>query len=60
MKKYLGTVVPPNDNFFAALNSAVASDGTFVYIPKRCVARWSCLPISALTLRKPVSSNVRF
>lgn len=38
VKKYLGTVVPPNDNFFAALNSAVASDGTFVYIPKgvRC------------------------
>ena len=34
VKKYLGTVVPPHDNFFAALNSAVASDGTFVYIPK--------------------------
>lgn len=38
VKKYLGSVVPANDNFFAALNSAVASDGTFVYIPKgiRC------------------------
>lgn len=34
VKKYLGTVVPQNDNFFAALNSAVFSDGTFVYIPK--------------------------
>lgn len=34
VKKYLGTVVPMNDNFFAALNAAVASDGTFVYIPK--------------------------
>ena len=34
IKKYLGTVVPPKDNFFAALNAAVASDGTFVYIPK--------------------------
>ncbi len=33
VKKYLGTVVPQNDNFFAALNSAVFSDGTFVYIP---------------------------
>ena len=33
VKKYLGTVVPPSDNFFAALNSAVFSDGTFVYIP---------------------------
>ncbi len=34
VKKYLGTVVPMNDNFYAALNSAVFSDGTFVYIPK--------------------------
>ena len=33
VKKYLGSVVPPSDNFFAALNSAVFSDGTFVYIP---------------------------
>lgn len=38
VKKYIGTVVPPKDNFFAALNSAVFSDGSFVYIPKgvRC------------------------
>ena len=35
IQKYLGTVVPPADNFFAALNSAVFSDGSFVYIPKR-------------------------
>lgn len=34
VKKYLGTVVPQTDNFFAALNAAVFSDGTFVYIPK--------------------------
>ncbi len=34
IKKYLGSVVPPTDNFFAALNSAVFSDGSFVYIPK--------------------------
>lgn len=33
VKKYLGTVVPPTDNFFAALNAAVFSDGTFVYVP---------------------------
>ncbi|MBR6838597.1 MAG: Fe-S cluster assembly protein SufB [Alphaproteobacteria bacterium] len=33
VKKYLGSVVPSNDNFFAALNSAVFSDGTFVYVP---------------------------
>ena len=38
VKKYLGTVVPLTDNIFAALNSAVVSDGSFVYIPKgvRC------------------------
>ena len=38
VKKYLGTVVPTGDNFFSTLNSAVFSDGTFVYIPKntRC------------------------
>jgi Fe-S cluster assembly protein SufB len=34
VEKYLGSVVPANDNFFAALNSAVFSDGSFVYIPK--------------------------
>jgi len=33
VKKYLGTVVPVSDNFFATLNSAVFSDGTFVYVP---------------------------
>ncbi|GHT18972.1 Fe-S cluster assembly protein SufB [Bacteroidia bacterium] len=38
VKEYLGSVVPVGDNFFAALNSAVFSDGSFVYIPKgvRC------------------------
>lgn len=38
VKQYLGTVVPKNDNYFAALNSAVFTDGSFVYIPKgvRC------------------------
>ena len=38
VRQYLGTVVPPSDNFFAALNSAVFSDGSFVFIPKgvRC------------------------
>ncbi|HKM93110.1 MAG TPA: Fe-S cluster assembly protein SufB [Prolixibacteraceae bacterium] len=38
VKKYMGSVVPPSDNFFAALNSAVFSDGSFCYIPKgvRC------------------------
>jgi len=38
VRQYIGSVVPPNDNFYAALNSAVFSDGSFVYIPKgvRC------------------------
>jgi Fe-S cluster assembly protein SufB len=38
IEQYLGTVVPTNDNFFAALNSAVFTDGSFAYIPKgvRC------------------------
>ena len=38
VKQYLGTIIPRNDNYFAALNSAVFTDGSFVYIPKgvRC------------------------
>ncbi|HXF95662.1 MAG TPA: Fe-S cluster assembly protein SufB [Gemmatimonadales bacterium] len=38
VRRYLGSVVPYNDNFFAALNSAVFTDGSFVYVPKgvRC------------------------
>ena len=38
VRQYLGSVVPPSDNYYAALNSAVFSDGSFVYIPKgvRC------------------------
>ena len=38
VRQYLGSVVPPSDNFFATLNCAVFSDGTFVYVPKgvRC------------------------
>lgn len=37
IQKYLGTVVPTSDNFYAALNSAVFTDGSFVYIPKDTV-----------------------
>ncbi len=38
VRRWLGTVVPPSDNYFAALNSAVFSDGSFVFVPKgvRC------------------------
>ena len=42
VKKYLGSVVPYTDNFFASLNSAVFSDGSFVYVPKG-VRVWSVL-----------------
>ncbi len=35
VKRYLGSVVPPTDNFYATLNSAVFSDGSFVYVPPR-------------------------
>src|SRR5690242_18953668 len=43
VRKYLGSVVPYSDNFFAALNSAVFSDGSFVYVPKgvRCAMELS-------------------
>src|SRR5690349_21055120 len=43
VQKYLGSVVPHSDNFFAALNSAVFSDGSFVYVPKgvRCAMELS-------------------
>ena len=57
VERYLGTVVPPGDNFFAALNSAVFSDGSFVYIPKGYVARWSSLPTSGSTRAALASSN---
>ena len=50
VRKYLGTVVPQGDNYFAALNSAVFTDGSFVYVPKgvRCPMELSA-PISAST-----------
>ena len=48
VKKYLGSVVPPQDNYFAALNSAVFSDGSFVLYP-RCKVPMDCPPISVLT-----------
>jgi len=59
VQKYLGSVVPPGDNFFASLNSAVFSDGSFVYVPKECAARWSCRRTSASTRRRRGSSSGR-
>ena len=41
VKKYLGSVVPVSDNFYATLNSAVFSDGSFVYIPPGVKCPWN-------------------
>ena len=57
--KYLGSVVPSPRQLFAALNSAVFSDGSFVYIPRACAARWSCRPTSGSTPPTPASSSAR-
>ncbi len=59
VKKYLGTVVPQRDNYYAALNSAVFSDGSFVYIPRACAAPWSCPLISVSTNKIPASLSAR-
>lgn len=59
VRKYLGSVVPTGDNFYAALNSAVFTDGSFVYVPKGCAARWSCLRIFASTPRTAASLSGR-
>ena len=56
IEKYLGTVVPIKDNYFAALNSAVFSDGTFVYIPKGCLLYTSPSPRDLSTSRMPSSA----
>ena len=54
VKKYMGSVVPPRDNFYAALNSAVFSDGSFCYIPKG-----GALPDGAFDLFQNQSSRYR-
>ena len=57
VKQYMGSVVPYTDNYFAALNSAVFSDGSFCYIPRESNAPWNFPPISGSTLPTPVSLN---
>ena len=46
VQKYIGKVVPRGDNFYAALNSGVFSDGSFCYIPKGVNVRWNFQLIS--------------
>jgi len=45
VKKYIGSVIPPKDNYYAALNSAVFTDGSFVIFQKEFVVRWNYQPI---------------
>jgi len=59
VRKYLGSVVPVSDNFFATLNSAVYSDGSFVYVPPGVRCRWSFPPISESMRKTPASSSAR-
>jgi Fe-S cluster assembly protein SufB len=60
VKKYIGTVVPGNDNFFAALNAAVASDGTFIYVPKGVRCPMELSTYFRINAEKPASSNAPF
>ncbi len=57
VRQYLGTVVPPGDNFYAALNSAVFSDGSFVFIPKGVKCRDGALDL--LPHQRPRHRTVR-
>ena len=59
VRKYLGTVVPHTDNYFAALNSAVFSDGSFVYIPKGVRCPMELSTYFRITPAIPDSLNVR-
>lgn len=60
VKQYLGTVVPCNDNFFAALNAAVASDGTFIYVPKGVRCPMELSTYFRINAEKPGSLNAPF
>ena len=57
VRQYLGRVVPSNDNFFAALNAAVASDGTFVYVPKGVRCPMELSTYFRINAAKPASSS---
>lgn len=52
--------MPSNDNFFAALNAAVASDGTFIYVPKGVRCPMELSTYFRINAEKPASSNARF
>ena len=53
VKKYLGSVIPLSDHFFATLNSTVFTDGSFVYIPLIQDVQWNFQHILELMHQKP-------
>ena len=59
VKEYFGTIIPSNDNKFAALNTAVWSGGSFIYVPKGVRSISRCRPISGSTPRTWASSSAR-
>ena len=59
LREYFGTIIPPADNKFAALNSAVWSGGSFVYVPPGVRSSSPCRPISASTRPTWASSSGR-
>ena len=59
VQKYLGSVVPYTDNFFAALNAAVFTDGSFVYVPKGVRCPMELSTYFRINAAKPASSSAR-
>ena len=59
VQQYFGTVIPPGDNKFAALNSAVWSGGSSSTCRRACTSRCRCRRTSASTRRTPASSSAR-
>jgi len=57
VKQYFGTIIPQNDNKFAALNSAVWSGGSFIYVPPESTSRCRSRPTSGSTRRTWASSS---
>ena len=59
VKKYLSSVVPITDNYFAALNSAVFSDGSFCYIPKgvRCPMEFQLISASMQKIQASLNEH---
>ena len=59
VRKYLGTVVPVTDNFYATLNSAVFTDGSFVYVPEGVRCPMELSTYFRINEKEPASSSAR-